>query len=153
MNDAKKVIKIRKNSLQRQGALQRENSVSRRGATAVEFAVTFPLIMVLFLGMLVITQAFTLRDTMQHAAYEGVRKGLLLDATSQDCKDAVQEFTDAMRIKGVTTTIVPANISNATKEITVKVEVPLNKNAWAVASFLPDNWVLSSEITLAKGLE
>lgn len=123
----------------------------RQGATAVEFAITFPIVLTVFFGMLVITQAFTLRDSVEYAAYEGARRGLLLNATADDCKQAVDEFTKAMRIKGARTTVTPSNLSNSTQEITVKVEVPLNKNAWAVASFLPRNWMLSSEIKLTRG--
>ena len=122
----------------------------RTGATAVEFALTFPIVLTFFFGMLVITQAFTLRDTVQHAAYEGVRKGLLLNSTAQDCKDAVNEFASAMRVRGVSTEVTPSVLSNTTKKITVKVDVPMNKNSWVVVPFMPKNWMLSAEVTLTR---
>ena len=49
----------------------KQNPVGRTGATAVELAICFPIILVFFIGMVGVTQAFTLRDTAQHAAYEG----------------------------------------------------------------------------------
>ncbi len=127
--------------------------MDRKGATAVEFAICFPIIMVFFIGMVGVTQAFTLRDTAQHAAYEGARKGILLNSKASDCEDAVQEFARRIRIRGAVTTVAPQTLSNNVKEITVGVAIPMNENAWVAAPFFPDNWSLYAEVKLTRETE
>ena len=128
----------------------KQKKVNREGATAVEFAICFPIIMTFFIGMVGITQAFTLRDTAQHAAYEGVRKGIILDSKASDCEEAVQEFARRIRIRGAVTTVTPATLSNSDREITVGVAIPMNENAWIAAPFFPDGWNLYAEVTLSR---
>jgi Flp pilus assembly protein TadG len=131
----------------------KQNPVGRTGATAVELAICFPIILVFFIGMVGVTQAFTLRDTAQHAAYEGARRGILLNSKASDCDDAVQEFVRRIRIRGAVTTVSPQTISNAVQEITVGVTIPMNENAWVAAPFFPKSWNLYAEVKLTRETE
>lgn len=125
-------------------------SDQRTGSSAVEFALVFPLIMAFFFAMTVFTQAFLLRDTTQHAAYEGARKGMLLQADTADVKKTAEEFLRKVRVNGAEVKVEPENITTATREVTVYVQVPFNKNAWVGAPFLPKNWHISSVVKLRR---
>ena len=125
----------------------------RTGATSVEFVFVFPIILFFFIAMVVMTQAFLLKDMTQHAAYEGARAGILYNATARDARTAAEDYMKMMNMKGVQVSSVPLTITNTTREITISVTVPMNENAWIAAPFMPPNWTIGSEVTLAKRLD
>ena len=128
----------------------RRRLVSRTGASSVEFALVFPIILTFFIGMIVLTQAFVLKDMTQHAAYEGTRQGIVLNATAEDAQAAAAEFMQMMGMRGVEVATEPAQFSNSTREVAITVSVPMNENAWIAAPFMPENWVISSRVEIAK---
>ena len=123
---------------------------NRRGASAVEFALVFPLIVIMFIGSVAFTQAFLLRDTAQHAAYKGVRKGIVWDSTTDDVKTEVKTFLQKMGVKKAEITTVPESIDNTTNQITVKVSIPMNENAWVASPFMPAGFKPGSQITINR---
>lgn len=122
----------------------------RRGANTVEFAFVFPIVLTFFFGLISLSRALQLRDTAQHAAFEGARAGLVLNATEVDCREAVENFTDSMGLSGVTTVIEPASLTNEDEVVSVRVVIPLRANAWVSGSFVPDDATLESEVTLTR---
>ena len=118
---------------------------------SVEFALVFPVILGFFFGTVVLIQAYTLRDTAQHAAYEGARKAMVFDATSGDCVDAVEEFLQIMRLEAGDITVTPSTITTATEEVTVRVDIPFANNAFMAGGLIPDDWQTSGQVTLQRG--
>lgn len=110
----------------------------------------FPLILFFFMAMVVLTQAFVMRDVAQHAAYEGARKGLVLTSTPDDVEIAVNDFLTTLRLENAEITVFPDEFNNTTNEISVTVSIPFSTNAWVGAGFMPGQWTSSSTITLRR---
>ena len=110
----------------------------------------FPIILLFFVAMTVFTQAFTMRDTAQHAAYEGARIGLLLEASAADCQKASLEFLENMSLEGSKVSVSPAVLSSNTDQITVTVSIPFGKNAWISGGFMNEKWVTTQSVTLSR---
>ncbi|MFP5372483.1 MAG: TadE/TadG family type IV pilus assembly protein, partial [Actinomycetes bacterium] len=71
-----------------------------RGASAVEFGLVLPLLLVLVLGIVEFGHAFQVQGTLSSAAREGARAMALRNDPAQ-ARDAVQEAAAALR-PGVT---------------------------------------------------
>ena len=125
----------------------------RRGAHTVEFALVFPIVLTFFLGLIFLSRALLLKDTAQHAAFEGARAGIILNASERDSQQAVADFTRRMGLKDVRTTIKPRVITNEDEVITVNVSIPMASNAWVTTGFMPTNLDIESEVTLTRRKE
>jgi len=102
----------------------------RRGVTIVEFALTFPLLMLLVIGLLELARLNLLRHAADGAAYEAARNVIVPGAT---VSEAVAEANDLLKragIKGSTIAVTPTVITEATPQVTVQVSVPLSQNSW-----------------------
>lgn len=122
----------------------------RAGATAVEFALIFPIILTFFVASMAFTQAFMLRDTAQHAAYKGVRRGIVWNATTADVQAEVQGFLSQLGIRDAVITTEPAVIDNNVPTIRVNVSIPMNRNAWVASPFMPSEFAPSSSVALNR---
>ncbi|HMO15627.1 MAG TPA: TadE/TadG family type IV pilus assembly protein [Pirellulaceae bacterium] len=122
----------------------------RLGATAIEFAIVFPILMLFFIAAMAFTQAFMLRDTAQHAAYKGARRGLVWNSTTNDVKSEVEIFLSRLGIRGAIVTTEPAEIDNQTQTIAVHVAIPMNRNAWVASPMLPKGFQPGSTVTLNR---
>ena len=122
----------------------------RFGATSVEFAFVFPIILLFFVGLTSMTQGFLLRDTAQHAAYEGARAATLLTADVETAETAVVDFLDSMKIRGGQVEVQPATLGAATEQVTVVVSIPYGENAWIGGGFMSRDWVASGSVTLNR---
>lgn len=119
----------------------------RRGAMLVEFALTFPVIVLFFFGILEMGRAMLLQHSADTAAYEGARSAMVPGATSTDARNAAIDLLQAANVGTYTITVTPTTIEEDTALISVRVDVPINENSWVIPSFLTD-MTLSSEVTL-----
>ena len=108
----------------------------RQGVTAVEFALTFPLLLILVFGSLEFSRANMIRNMCENAALEGARAGMIPGATAQDCIDAANELLDIIGIQNATVTIDPASITPTTEEVEVTVTIPLADNSLPMSKFV-----------------
>jgi Flp pilus assembly protein TadG len=107
---------------------QKRLTSSRRGATAVEFAMTAPLVFLLLFGALELSHANMVFNTTEAAAYEGAREGIVPGASAADCVAAAQRILDISRIRGATISVTPADLATDTNTITVSIAVPYASN-------------------------
>ena len=108
----------------------------RKGVTAVEFALTFPLLLALVFGSLEFSRANMIRNMCENAALEGARAGMIPGATAQDCSDAANELLDIIGIQNATVTINPTSILPTTEEVEVTVTIPLADNSLPMSKFV-----------------
>ena len=108
----------------------------RKGVTAVEFALTFPLLLALVFGSLEFSRANMIRNMCENAALEGARAGMVPGATAQDCMDAANELLDIIGIQNATVTINPTNVVPTTEEVEVTVTIPLADNSLPISKFV-----------------
>jgi Flp pilus assembly protein TadG len=118
-----------------------------RGATTVEMAIVFPLIVLFFTFMFEVGRVLMLQPTADTAAYEAARAAMVPGATVTEAQQSAQQLVDAAGLTHVTITVTPNNLVESTPLVTVKVDIPVNDNSWIAPSQFAD-FVVSSEVTL-----
>ena len=78
--------------------IQPGRSSRRRGATAVEFALVAPIIFLLFLGSIEMTNLNMIRHTAMNAAYEGARQTIVAGGTADDARKESLRLLNAVHI-------------------------------------------------------
>ena len=121
----------------------------RRGATVVEFAICFPILLAFVFGTIEFSRVLQLQHTIRLAAFEGARAGVPLDSTTTDVTTKTQSVLSAVRVTNSTTTITPNPIVYASPTITVTVSADPAQNKW-VTWFVTAGHPLSSTITLNR---
>lgn len=105
-------------------------SLARRGVTTVEVALTLPIFLLVMVMSIEAARLNTLRNTMENAAYEGARRGIVPGATVSDVQAASSVILNAVGAKNVSITTNPSTISDSTTSLTVTIDVPLSSNSW-----------------------
>lgn len=117
------------------------------GATAVEFALTFPLLMSIVFTSYELTRANMIRHTTEAAAYEGARTGIIPGASNQTVEESVRRVLSSVNVRNFTVNISPA-LSPTVEEVTVTIDVPFGSN-FSFAFFL-GNSTLTRSCTLTR---
>jgi TadE-like protein len=102
----------------------------RRGVTVVEFAMTFPLLIVLLVGLIEFVRLHNLRHAADNAAYEAARNVIVPGATVAEGVAQANDLLSRAGVKGATITVTPSVIAEDTPRVTVRVSVPLSTNSW-----------------------
>ncbi len=121
----------------------------RRGATAVEFAVVVPVILLMFFAALEFSRLNMIRHTVDVAAFEGARRGVLPGATVAAVQDRVNVVLEAIRVQAETVVVEPATLSRSVDTVTVTVTVALDTQTWIPSSFVAGKKV-SRSCTLSR---
>ncbi|MEZ5941873.1 MAG: TadE/TadG family type IV pilus assembly protein [Planctomycetaceae bacterium] len=121
----------------------------RSGAAAVEFAVALPVMLMIIFGCVEMTRLNMLKNSVEHAVYEGARAAAVPGRTADDAIAKVEAELAIVSAKDATIDVTPAVILDTTTEIKVTVSLPLNSNAWVAPRFLKDK-VLQRSCTLTR---
>ncbi len=121
----------------------------RRGATIVEFAITAPIVFLLFFAAFEFSRMNMVRHTMDIAAYEGAREGIVSGATGDEVVTRVNSLLSNVAVRAANVTVTPLVIEPTTRDVTVEIEVPVAANSWVTPRFL-GNLRLRSRSTLAR---
>jgi len=108
---------------------------TRQGAVAVEFALTAGLAFLFFFGAFEFSRVAMIRGTMDNAIYEGARVGITPGATAGEVKKKVRDILGFSLVKVANITVQPNPILFDSKTVTVKVDLPLDKNTFSPAKF------------------
>jgi Flp pilus assembly protein TadG len=125
----------------------KHNRNSRRGAAAVEFAITAPVFFLFLLAAFEFGWLNVMRHTADNAAYEAARAAMVPGATAADATAKANTLLNIVGARGAKVSITPANITNSTTQVTVAVDLPMNKNGLIVPRFTSQT-TLHSESTL-----
>ena len=120
---------------------------SRRGATAVEFALVAPIFFMVLIASIEISRLNVIRNTADHAAYEAARTGLVPGGTADEAVAAANQLLSVIGTRGAQIVITPAVLTDETREIQVDIAIPFNRNALLVPRFI-HNGVVSASSTL-----
>jgi Flp pilus assembly protein TadG len=123
--------------------------VARRGALTVEFAIVAPVVFLVVFAAVEFARLNMLVNTMENAAYEGARRGIIPGATISNVENEAEAILKAVGAINADVTVTPAVITNATPEVTVDITIPLNDNAWVTPRFTKDA-VLHRSCTLTR---
>jgi Flp pilus assembly protein TadG len=122
---------------------------ARRGAAAVEFAMTVPILFVLLFAALEIGRMNMIWQTANNAAYEAARACVVPGATASDGRTAGLSLLQDIKATGGTVTISPSTILDTTPQVTATVTVPFNGNMW-VRPFYSKDKSVQVTCTLAR---
>lgn len=130
--------------------MKSRHALNRRGAAAVEFALTAPILFVLVLGAIEFSRANMLVHTTAIAATEAARASIIPGATAAECKTAGLAELQAVGISDVTFSMDPPEILDDTTQVTVNLSVPLNmKNGYMLPRIFMGKEVFKS-VTLQR---
>ena len=116
----------------------------RRGVTAVEFAFVAPVFFIILLASIELSRLNVMRNTADHAAYEGARTGLVPGGTADEAIAAANQLLAIVGTRGAQVTVTPAVLTDETTEITVDIQIPFNRNALLLPRFLKNGTVSAS---------
>lgn len=105
----------------------------RAGAVLVEFAFVIPIILVLFLFAIEVTNLNMIRHTAANAAYEGARQAIVAGGTEDDARDEVLRLLD---IVGISTAAV-VDVDQWPDRVRVTVSIPVHLNSWGISRLVP----------------
>ncbi len=117
---------------------------TRRGAVAVEFAITSGVALLFFFGAFEFARVAMLRGTIDNAIYEGARVGIIPGATNADVQRKVNEILGFSLVRSARITIVPNPILFNSKTVKVTVDLPLDENTFSPAKFFSGKSILRS---------
>lgn len=101
---------------------------------------------------MVFAQANLLRDTAQHAAYEGARAGIVPGATAKSSLNAAKQMMSILDTRQAEIQVTPSVITDDVETVRVDVRIPMGPNLWWMGAtpFIPENWTMSSSIELNR---
>lgn len=122
---------------------------SRSGAAVVEFAVVAPIIFMLFFAAFEFARMNLIRHTVDVAAYQGCRTGILPGASADKVRSRVETMLSTIGVDGAAITISPSSITRSTRDVSVDIQVALDAHTWVPAQFLAGR-SLSGSCTLMR---
>lgn len=125
------------------------SNTTRKGAVTVELAIAAPILFLVIMASIEFSRVNMIRNSMENAAYEGARRGVLPGATASDCQSSTQFLLDAVGITNSTITVTPSTILPTTEEISVDLEVQLAPNSYFIPTYF-SGAILRTSITLPR---
>jgi Flp pilus assembly protein TadG len=116
-------------------------AANRSGVSAVEFALTAPILFLFLFAALEFSRYNMILQTANNAAFEAARTCIVPGATASNGQTAGANILSASGISGGTVTIAtipatsPPTITNTTTQITATVTIPITCNLWTSAVF------------------
>ena len=115
---------------------------NRRGATAVEFAMVAPLVVLLVFGLMEWARFEMIRQVSSTAAFSAARVGTLPGATEAEVE---QRVTDILDIYSIDASTVDATISDS--ESTIDIDIQMSDNSLFLKQFF-GSMVIQRSFTL-----
>ena len=107
----------------------------RSGVAAVEFAIAATVLFLVISVSLEFSRMNMIRHSVDNAAYEGARAGIILNASADNVRDVANGVMATVRARGVTVDVTPNTIEDDTPEVVVTVSVPAAQNGFVTPRF------------------
>lgn len=107
----------------------------RRAAATVEFALCAPIFFLLVFAGIELSRTNMLIHSVDSAALQGARRGIVSGATAPQCIQAAQNVLNVAKVRTSTVTVNPTTITDSTKTISVTVTVPIDGNLYLTPQF------------------
>ena len=122
----------------------RKAETLRRGAAAVEFAVTAPFFFLFLLAAFEFGWLNVMRHTADNAAYEAARAAMVPGATADEAKSKANNLLGIVGARSAKVTVTPAVLTPETDQVTVAIDIPMNRNGLIVPRFTSKTTLHSS---------
>ena len=128
----------------------RRGLFNRSGVTAVEFALTFPLLFMFTMAAFELSRMSIMRNFAQDAAYDACRFCMVEGATAAEAVQKAQEVLALVGAQGYTVTVNNGQeLSTDSENVEVTISIPMEDNV-LITSFLCKNRFINSTIVLNK---
>jgi hypothetical protein len=115
----------------------------RRGTTAIEFAMTAPILFLLVLAGFEFSRASVLINSAKIAASEGARSGIVLGTTASEIEAVVRNELAIVGIAHADVLVDPEVVTDETALVTVGVSVPIDhRNGYVIPKFFVGDYVV-----------
>lgn len=121
----------------------------RLGATAVEFAVVAPLVFFFFFAAMEFCRVAMIRHTCDNAVYEAARRAIIPGGTATEASNQATAVLASLGVNSATVNITPAVLSSTTRDVTVRVTVPLDGNSYGPTKFFAGK-TITRELTMRR---
>lgn len=108
----------------------------RAGATAVEFSLTLPILLLFLFATFELGRGNMMLNTTEAAAYEAARIAIVPGATAADAQAAAESILATAGIQVSTLTVLPEDLSTASETVEVTIDVSYADNSLFVPDFL-----------------
>lgn len=119
----------------------------RRGVTAVEFAITAPIFFLFLLASFEFGWLNVVRHTADNAAYEAARHAMVPGATAAEARAKANSLLSIIGTRGADITVTPTTINDLVQEVSVQIDISLNRNCLIIPRFT-SNKIIRSSVTL-----
>ena len=130
-------------------ALRSSRRAARRGTTAVEFAVTAPIVFLFFFAAFEFCRVAMIRHTADNAVYEAARTAIIPGGSAVDARAEADRVLGTIGLSSYTVNVTPGTIDRDTPEVTVRVRVPLDGNSFVPLKFMAGRSI-QRELTMRR---
>lgn len=133
----------------------RRNS-TRRGAAAIEMAITLPIFILIVLGIVEFGRALMVNQILVNAAREGARHAVVPGASDSQVNGIVDNYMSAAGISGYSKAIKingsEASLSTASPDDTISVSVSVahSQVSWGIISAISSGRQFGAEVQMRK---
>ncbi len=110
--------------------------IQRAGATAVEFSLTLPILLIFLFATFELGRGNMMLNTTEAAAYEAARVAIVPGATVAEAEAAAQTILATAGIDQFSFSIVPSDLNTASETVEVTINVSYADNSLMVPDFL-----------------
>ena len=138
------------NTNERQMKMSPRKAKTRRGVTAVEFALTLPVLILFLFATYELSRANMMIHTAEAAAYEGTRVGIIPGATAQETEQVVRGVLATVGIQDANIEFTPSNFATDSETITVKVSFLFKDNTLIAPFFMGNGAVIEKTCEMMR---
>ena len=107
----------------------------RDGSLTVEFALALPILILFFMASLDFGRANLVRHTINNAAFEAARAGIIPGATVTLVENRAQQVLATAFVQNADIDVTPGTITDSTELISVTVSASMDDNSWLASWF------------------
>jgi Flp pilus assembly protein TadG len=127
-----------------------KHTQARRGAAAVEFAMTAPILFALVLGAVEFSRANMLVHTTSIAATEAARRSIVAGATVNEVRLKALDELQTVGIVDASVEVLPTTLTDDTTQVTINLIVPVSlRNGYGISRVFLGKQVFKS-VTLQR---
>ncbi len=126
-------------------------SFNRRGVAAVEFAVCLPVIILLVFGSIEASSFIFLKQSLNVAAYEGIRESIRVGSSDADGIDRAENILNSRNVRDFQISFPNGSSADARRgdEIVIEVSAPTQTNSPLAGQFVT-NRLLTARVVMVK---
>ncbi|MFK8111053.1 MAG: TadE family protein [Rubripirellula sp.] len=130
---------------------RRTRTTQRRGVAAVEFAVCLPMIVLLVFGAIEASSFIFLKQSLNVAAYEGVRESIRNGSSNAIATGRAQNILNSRNVQGFAIRFPNGESSGKDRgeEVVIEVSAPTSTNSPLAGQFVA-NRLLTARIVMVK---